>query len=113
MHFGPSAVVSPIPAAPDGESGEPAVRVGWTCPSTAVTRGIVANPIYVCPVPVSADTTGAGEYVVSYRQTAVVSTLLDLPEPVSGLMDMVREGRYRPRAPSPEPRPPDLLQETS
>lgn len=100
-HFAPSsAVVSTIPPAPSGGSGapytEPTVCVGWTCPSGSLTPGIVADPICVCPIPVAEDTAGAGEYVVSYRQTAVVSALLDLPAAVEGLMAMVRGGRYRP-----------------
>ena len=98
----PSCIVSTMPADPSHAAGtpgepytEPTVCVGWTCPSSSVTPGIVADPIYVCPIPVSEDTAGAGEYVVSYRQTAVVSVLLDLPETVNDLMDMVREGRPR------------------
>lgn len=103
-HLASSAAVSTIPPAPSDGSGapytEPTVCVGWTCPSGPLTPGIVADPIYVCPVPVAGDgaedAAGAGEYVVSYRQTAVVSVLLDLPAAVEGLMAMVREGRYHP-----------------
>lgn len=99
-HFAPSVTVSTLPPDPSRGPGapylEPTVGVGWTCPSSPLTPGIVADPIYVCPIPVAEDTAGAGEYVVSYRQTAVVSVLLDLPSTVEGLMAMVREGRYRP-----------------
>lgn len=99
-HFAPSVTVSTLPPGPSRDPGapylEPTVCVGWTCPPSPLTPGIVADPIYVCPVPVAEDTAGSGEYVVSYRQTAVVSVLLDLPATVEGLMAMVREGRYRP-----------------
>jgi len=99
-HFASSAVVSTLPLAPSEGPGapyiEPTVCVGWTCPSSDVTPGIVADPLYVCPVPVAENVAGAGEYAVSYRQTAVVSVLLDLPATVDELMAMVREGRYRP-----------------
>lgn len=106
-HLASSAVVSTLPPDPLGKPGapylEPTVCVGWTCPSGPLTPGIVADPIYVCPIPVAEDVAGAGEYVVSYRQTAVVSVLLDLPATVEGLMAMVREGRYRPAPPRPAP----------
>ena len=99
QHLGPAATVSTVPGdagAAAGPAGatytEPIVIVGWTGPANGVSPGNTASPVCVCPVP----STESGEYVVSYRQAAVVSTLLDLPATVEGLMTMVREGRYRP-----------------
>lgn len=95
--LGPPCMVSTLPAPAIGDEagtpGEPAVCVGWRAAPSAEAPGLVPTPILVCPMTWA----GTGEYVVSYRQTAVVSVLLDLPETVRGLMDMAQGGKYQPR----------------
>lgn len=95
--LGPSCTVSTLPAPAVGDEAgtpdEPAVCVGWRATPRAAAPGLVPAPVLVCPMTWA----GTGEYVVSYRQTAVVSVLLDLPETVRGLMDMAQDGEYRPR----------------
>lgn len=97
--LGPACTVSTLPADPSHSardawaSGEPAVLVGWRAVPSAKAPGLVPQPILVWPVPET------GEYVVSYRQTCVMSVLLDLPAAVRGLMAMAQNGDYRPAAP--------------
>ena len=95
--LGPSCEVTTLPAPAIGDEGgapgEPAVCVGWRATPSAKAPGLVPAPILVCPMAWA----GTGEYVVSYRQAAVVSVLLDLPEAVQGLVDMAQNGSYRPR----------------
>ena len=97
QHFGPSSVSTYTLPGSCGPSPSPSpservgVSVRWEARSTDRTPGLVPLPVDVRPVPET------GTYLVSYRQAAVESVLLDLPAAVDRLIAMAQAGAYHPR----------------